>query len=122
MFWLNFASKRTIFTRRLTAIHLKFPRFEQVRHFLGMNVSLKELVSYSSTKSKYFKARAQWHQAKAHQNDKLFGEMISRLRVAEGITKDLSKVLTKQNDKLSYTSSCLLVEHQFVITLLELIV
>ncbi|CBY10991.1 unnamed protein product [Oikopleura dioica] len=51
----------------------------------------KDLVSYSSTKSKYFKARAQWHQAKAHQNDKLFGEMISRLRVAEGIVKDLSK-------------------------------
>lgn len=51
----------------------------------------KELVSYSSTKSKYFKARAQWHQAKAHQNDKLFGEMISRLRVAEGIVRELSK-------------------------------
>lgn len=97
MFWLSFVSKRIIFTRRLTAIHLKFPRFEQVWHLFGMNDTLKELVSYSSTKSKYFKARAQWHQAKAHQNDKLFGEMISRLRVAEGIVRDLSKVLTIQN-------------------------
>lgn len=90
-----------------------------------MNDTLKELFSYSNTKSKYFKARAQWHQAKAHQNDKLFGEMISRLRVAEGIAKDLSKVLTIQNYKLIYKNAqfiCLSVDHQLVRTWLDLIV